>query len=122
MLMTKEQFKKELTEFDDYMMANHNMKSEFFRYPNGEFSEKTLKMIKDMGYKTVFWSLAYKDWEKDVVKGTDYAIDEVVNHIHNGAIILLHAVSKDNAEALSDIIDSLSSEGYTFESVKNLAF
>ena len=79
-------------------------------------------MIKDMGYKTVFWSLAFKDWEKDVIKGADYSVKEVCNHIHNGAIILLHAVSKDNAEALPLIIDNLNEEGYIFTNLDNLKF
>lgn len=116
------EFKEELTKLDDYMLENYKVKTKYFRYPNGEFSEKTLKMVKDMGYKTVFWSLAYKDWEKDVVKGTDYAVKEVVNHIHNGAIILLHAVSKDNADALPLIIDRLNEEGYVFGNLDNLKF
>ena len=116
------EFKEELTKFDDYMLENFKIRTGYFRYPNGEFSEKTLKIVKDMGYKTVFWSLAYKDWEKDVVKGADYAVKEVVDHIHNGAIILLHAVSSDNAEALPLIIERLNEEGYTFANLDNLKF
>ena len=116
------EFKEELTKFDDYMLEKFKIKTNYFRYPNGEFSEKTLKMVDDMGYKTVFWSLAYKDWEKDVVKGTDYAVNEVVNHIHNGAILLLHAVSRDNADALPVIIDRLNEEGYVFANLDNLKF
>lgn len=116
------EFKEELIKFDDYMMENYKTEITYFRYPNGEFSEKTLNMVKDMGYKTVFWSLAYKDWEKDVVKGTDHAVKEVVDHIHNGAIILLHAVSKDNADALPIIIDHLNEEGYVFSGLEKLEF
>lgn len=121
-ILSDTEFKEELTKFDDYMSEKYNTKTQYFRYPNGEFSEKTLKMIKDMGYKTVFWSLAYKDWEKDVVKGADYAVGEIVNHIHNGAIILLHAVSQDNANALPIIIDTLNEEGYNFKSLENIEF
>ncbi len=115
-----EKFKKELTEFDDYLFENHNIKTKFFRYPEGEFSERTIAMVKDMGYTTLFWSLAYKDWERDVVRGTDYAVSQVTNQIHNGAIILLHAVSSDNANALPHIIDALRNEGYIFSSVDEL--
>ena len=116
------EFKEELTKFDDYMLEKYKIRTNYFRYPNGEFSEKSLKMIDDMGYKTVFWSLAYKDWEKDAVKGTDYAVKEVTDHIHNGAIILLHAVSKDNKDALPLIIDRLNEEGYVFSNLDNLKF
>ena len=79
-------------------------------------------MAKDLGYKTAFWSVAYKDWDTSVTNGTDYAVNQVVNHIHNGAIILLHAVCKDNAEALGMIIDKLREEGYTFASLDSLSF
>lgn len=112
-----EQFKNELTEFDSYLYENFKVKSNYFRYPEGEFSEKTLAMINDLGYHTFFWSLAYKDWERDVTKGTDYAVAQVTDQIHNGAIILLHAVSPDNANALPVIIDTLRKEGYEFASL-----
>lgn len=115
-------FKEELSKLDDYLVENHGVKTTYFRFPNGEFSERSLKMVEDMGYKTVFWSVAYKDWERDVSRGTEYAVDNVVNHVHNGAILLLHAVSKDNAEALGQIIDTLRAEGYEFCSLDDLNF
>lgn len=111
---------EELKKIDDFLYENFKVKTKYFRYPNGEFSEKTLKTIKDSGYRTAFWSLAYKDWEKDVIKGASYAKNEVVNHIHNGAIILLHAVSKDNLDALPQIIDTLNEEGYVFANLDDL--
>lgn len=119
-LESVDEIKKELTEFDDYLYEHHNVKTRYFRYPEGEFSEKTLSVISDMGYTTVFWSLAYKDWERNVCRGTDYALSQVTNQIHNGAIILLHAVSDDNANALPLIIDKLREEGYTFRSLDEL--
>ena len=115
-----EKFKSELTLFDDYLNEKHGIKTKFFRYPSGEFSQRSLEMIKDMGYTTVFWSLAYKDWERDVSHGSAYAVSEVSEHIHNGAIILLHAVSKDNADALPAIIDALKQENYKFVSLNEL--
>ena len=115
-------FKEELTKLDDYLAEKHGTKTVYFRYPNGEFSERSLKMVDDMGYKTVFWSTTYKDWERNVSKGADYAYDNIVNHVHDGAILLLHAVSKDNAEALGRIIDTLRAEGYTFCSLDDLNF
>lgn len=115
-------FKEELTKLDDYLAEKHGVKTSYFRYPNGEFSERSLKMVDDMGYKTVFWSTTYKDWERNVSRGADYAYDNIVNHVHDGAILLMHAVSKDNAEALGRIIDALRAEGYTFCSLDDLNF
>lgn len=92
----------------------------FFRFPSGRYTERNLYLIRKMGYRNIFWSMAYKDWEVDNQPGKDYAYNHVMENHHPGAIILLHAVSRSNAEALADIIDSLDQEGYRFASLYEL--
>ena len=92
--------------------------TKFFRPPAGNFDQKSLEVVKALGYVPLFWSVAYKDW--DHKNGIEFAVQEVCKNIHNGAIILLHAVSSDNAQALSSIIDKLQDEGYVFTSTKEL--
>jgi len=92
----------------------------FFRPPMGEYSARTLQITQDCGYKTIFWSFAYVDWLVDEQPATQTAYNEIVAHMHNGAIPLLHAVSKANAEALGDVIDTLRAEGFTFLSLYDL--
>lgn len=92
----------------------------YLRPPRGIFSERTLAVTKELGYTNVFWSLAYKDWETNRQKGWKYAYDQVMKRVHPGAIMLLHTVSKDNAEALGKIIDDLRKQGYTFHSLDEL--
>ena len=87
----------------------------FLRPPRGIFSERTLAVGQDLGYVHVFWSVAYKDWETNRQRGADYAFRQVTEQLHPGAVILLHAVSRDNAEALGSIIDEARKRGYTFE-------
>ncbi|SDB81055.1 delta-lactam-biosynthetic de-N-acetylase [Shouchella lonarensis] len=94
----------------------------YLRPPRGEFSERTLMKTKELGYTNVFWSLAYKDWDPDRQKGGDYAYEQVMKRIHPGAIMLVHAVSSDNAEALPRIIDECHKLGYTFRSLDDLSF
>ena len=89
----------------------------FFRPPMGEYSERTLKLTSDMGYTNVFWSFAYKDWETNNQKGTGYAYNQIMDGVHDGAILLLHAVSKDNTEILDKVIKDLKAQGYTFKSL-----
>lgn len=89
----------------------------FFRPPEGEFNKESLMTVKELGYKTFFWSIAYVDWNTNKQKGMEYAYNSVMNNIHNGAIILMHTVSKDNLMALPKIIDDLRSNGYI---IKNL--
>ncbi len=87
------------------------------RPPMGEFSERSLAVTRDLGLKTVLWSFAYVDWQKDAVYGAQYAYDCIMPYIHDGAVILLHAVSKDNADVLERIITDLQAQGYTFKSL-----
>lgn len=89
----------------------------FFRPPAGEYSERTLQITKDLGYKTIFWSMAYKDWDVNNQPGKEAAYNHVVSNHHPGAIILFHAVSSSNTEALDDIIKYLKGQGYEFASL-----
>lgn len=92
----------------------------YLRPPRGIFSERTLAVTNDLGYTNVFWSLAYKDWETNQQKGWKYAYDNVMKRVHPGAILLLHTVSKDNADALGKVIDDLRKQGYSFHSLDEL--
>ena len=92
----------------------------YFRAPKGEFSERTLAVTKDMGYKNIFWSSAYADWDPNQCLGAVVAKEKIVSQLHNGNIILMHAVSKDNADALESIINEAKSLGFTFKSLDNL--
>lgn len=89
----------------------------YFRPPRGEYSERTLRLTADLGYTSVFWSFAYKDWDVNDQKGTDYAYEQIKKGVHDGAVLLLHAVSKDNAAVLDRVIKDLKSEGYCFRSL-----
>ena len=86
----------------------------YFRPPMGKFSEFSLKLTNDLGYKSIFWSLAYKDFDVKNQPLKEKAENTILSRIHNGAIILLHAVSKTNAEILDNILSTLKSQGYEF--------
>lgn len=92
----------------------------YLRPPRGIFSERTLQVTWELGYINVFWSAAYKDWDVNAQKGADYAYQKVVSQLHPGAVLLLHAISKDNAEALGAIIDEAHRQGYEFKSLDAL--
>ena len=94
--------------------------SKFVRPPRGEYNSESQRVLAENGYTSVFWSLAYVDWYKDKFNGNDYSYNKVMNKIHNGAIILMHTVSKDNMVDLRKIIDKLNEEGYVFSRVDML--
>ena len=104
----------EVSKMHSYIKENFNYTMTLFRPPMGEFSERTLALTQSLGYKSVFWSFAYVDWDSQKQMGTDKAYKKVVSCLHNGAIYLLHAVSKDNAEILGPFIDEAKKEGYGF--------
>lgn len=87
----------------------------FLRPPSGAFSEKTLAETKNLGYRTVFWSMAHRDWLVNDQPGQAASYKHVTDNIHNGAVILLHSVSKSNTQALEDIIKELKTKGYNFK-------
>jgi peptidoglycan-N-acetylmuramic acid deacetylase len=111
----------EIKALHDAVLDKFAYKMNYFRTPNGEFSQSVLSIINSLGYSCVFWSFAYRDWEIDNQKGADYAFDKVIKGVHNGCILLLHAVSKDNKDALPSIIDELRNKGYIFSSLNNIS-
>lgn len=111
---------EELQGFDDYVREYYGYSSPFFRFPEGKYSDSALELVNYYGYTCVFWSVAYADWDIDNQKGVQYAFDTVTSRLHPGAVILLHAVSPDNAGALANIIDYAKAQGYTFRSLEQL--
>lgn len=119
--ISDEQIRKELDEVKS-AVAGVTGQTEmiYLRPPRGIFSDRTLRVTRELGYINVFWSAAYKDWDVNAQKGADYAYQKVVSQLHPGAVLLLHAISKDNAEALGAIIDEAHRQGYEFKSLDAL--
>lgn len=109
----EEQVNKEITTLHDYVKDNFSYEMTLFRFPMGEFSERTLKQVSELGYTSVFWSFAYQDWDMNKQPTPEEAFNTVTKSTHNGGIYLLHAVSKANADALGRIIDYWQQQGYT---------
>lgn len=119
--VSDERLKKELNsvrEETERLTGQKNVT--YLRAPRGIFSERTLALSQNLGYTNVFWSLAFVDWHINNQRGWQYAYNNIMRQIHPGAILLLHTVSKDNAEALEKAINDLQEEGYTFRSLDHL--
>lgn len=94
--------------------------SSFMRPPEGIYSERTLAVIKDLGYRPVFWSFAYRDWETDKQPTEKEAMDKIMGQIHPGSVLLLHTVSKTNTDILGNLIDNIRDRGYRIGSLDEL--
>lgn len=108
-------FNKEFTDVEDKFkeLTGKDM-PKFFRPPMGQYSEKSLAMTKDLGYKTVFWSFAYGDYEPSNQPSPYEGKKNILDHLHDGSILLLHAISKTNADILGEVIDEARKSGYEF--------
>lgn len=116
-----ESFRKELEGVEvKYKEITGQDIPKFYRPPQGKYSESNLKHAEELGYTTVFWSLAYVDWYDAQQPSHDYAYSKLIPRIHPGAIILLHSNSKTNAEILDSLINKYKEMGYRFESLYHL--
>ena len=120
--ITRTQMKDEIETTENELRTNFGYCAKFFRFPAGEYSESALDLVQSLGYCSVFWSVAYDDWDVDNQHGKDYAVRTVTSRLHPGAVILLHAVSRDNAEGLGEIIDRARDEGYVFRPLSAYPF
>ena len=114
-------FEQELTQLEALFEEITGQKmSKFYRPPQGIYSEENLKMAKDLGYKTVFWSLAYVDWNNDSQPTDEYAFSKLLPRSHNGMVVLLHSTSATNARILDELLTKWEEMGYTFSSIDKL--
>ena len=108
---------QEIEGLDNYLRQKFGYSAPFFRFPEGACSESALDLVQNLEFKSVFWSSAYADWDTTNLKGSRYAFDTVTSRLHPGCVLLLHAVSQDNADALGEIIDYAHSQGYKFKAL-----
>lgn len=120
-ISSEESFREELDCLEKlYESTTGEKMLKIYRPPQGRYSEANLQMASDMGYTTVFWSLAYVDWYEDQQPGREEAFKKLIPRIHPGAIVLLHSTSTTNAEILDELICKWKEMGYEFKSVKEL--
>lgn len=120
-LSDKAAFSQELTDLEAlYKETVGQELPKYYRPPQGIYSEENLKMAQELGYKTLFWSLAYVDWNNDAQPTREAAFAKLLPRTHNGAVVLLHSTSKTNAEILGELIDKWKAMGYRFGTLEEL--
>lgn len=120
-ISSMESFRKELEDLEVvFQDITGTDMARFYRPPQGKYSVNNLKMAKDLGYKTVFWSLAYVDWYNDKQPTKEQAFKKLIGRIHPGAVVLLHSTSKTNSEILDELLTKWEGMGYTFGTLDEL--
>jgi len=119
--LTKEEIAKEIHGLEaEYEKATGEKMAPYFRPPEGAYSDAALKTVKELGYFTVFWSVAYADWDNAKQPSPDDALRTLEKLVHPGAVILLHPTSETNVKILAEFIDRMKKAGYRFAGLEEL--
>ncbi len=120
-IANKEDFAKELQAVEDlYKEITGEEMLHYYRPPQGKYSLENLKMAKELGYKTFFWSLAYVDWYQNDQPTHEQAFSKLLPRIHPGAIVLLHNTSQTNGEIIDELLTKWEEMGYRFGTLEEL--
>ncbi len=119
--LVKEEFFAEMTALEDIVREKCGVEvAKFYRPPRGEFSEQSLTWAEEMGYKTVFWSFAYADWDNKKLPSHQSILKKAEENMHNGGILLLHSASNANVEIIEDLIKMYKEKGYEFRTLDKI--
>ena len=120
-ISSMESFRKELEYVETaYQKTTGKEMTKYYRPPQGKYSTENLRMAKELGYKSFFWSLAYVDWYQDNQPSKEEAFDKLIGRIHPGAIVLLHSTSSTNAEILDELLTKWEEMGYQVRPLKEI--
>jgi peptidoglycan-N-acetylmuramic acid deacetylase len=110
--LTIEESYQDALGMQEALRTDYNYEMRLFRFPEGQFSEQSLALMQSMGYKSLFWSFAYADWDTSNQPTKEAAMERILQYLHPGEIMLLHSVSSTNAAILGDLIDEIRARGY----------
>lgn len=115
--LDNDKVKEEIMKLHVTVFEKFGYEMKYLRPPKVEFSQRTLYLSKSLGYTTVMWSFAYDDWDENKQGRENYAKEKILSNTHNGAVILLHANSKDNTNILDETIKEIKKQGYEFKTL-----
>ncbi|MGA9174542.1 MAG: polysaccharide deacetylase family sporulation protein PdaB [Thermoactinomyces sp.] len=115
----EQQIRTQIGKADTILTKLTGKKPKLIRFPNGDFDKRVLRIASQMGYTTIQWDTDSLDWMNP---GKEKIVKRVLNKVHPGDIILMHASDscRQTHEALPEIIDSLRKQGYQFVTVSEL--
>lgn len=115
--ISDEEIKKEVMTLHNAVYEKFGYEMKYFRPPKGEFSERVIDVVNNLGYTTVMWSAAYDDWDNEKQNREEYGKSKIIDNVHNGCVLLLHSTSKDNSVILDDVIKKIKEMGYEFKNI-----
>lgn len=120
-VLSVEELKNEIEKAEGFVFEKTGVTmKKYFRPPEGTFSPQLLDNCASLGYKTVFWSNAYADWDNKNQKDTEWAYQKIMSSLHDGMVLLLHPNSSTNAAILPRLIADIRAAGYEFGNLDEL--
>ena len=120
-IASEDKFREELELVSDkYQDITGVELNHFYRPPQGKYNLNNLEMAQKLGYKTIFWSLAYVDWNVDAQPTKEEALAKLTGRVHPGAVVLLHNTSRTNGEVLDELLTKWEQMGYRFGTLEDL--
>lgn len=118
---TREEIENDLSALETLYEEKTGQKmKKYFRFPEGKYSENSLKIISELGYSTFFWSFAYEDWNNGKQMPPEKALKKILDNTHNGAIFLFHPTSDTNVKILNALIKEWKNQGFRFGTLDEL--
>ncbi len=114
----EEKIKEEILLCTDILEKITGVKISLFRPPYGEYNSTTIKIAKNLQYKTIQWDVDSLDWKKSMTK--EDIFKRVTKKTTNGSIILFHNDTLYTQEVLPDILENLTSNGFQCVKVSEL--
>lgn len=119
--ITEDQKQPEIEKTQALLFNLTHKKNTLFRFPGGCYDQDAISLTKKNGLQPIQWDVVGDDGFND---NTQSIIDNVVNHVQNGSIIVMHMNGYPNdpktSEALPKIITTLKQRGYGFVTVSEL--
>ena len=120
--LSNDAMKSNLKSLDDQFEALTGVKmAKYFRFPEGRYNKEKVALCNSLGYRSVFWSAAYADWDNNAQANADWAFKKLISQTHPGAIYLLHPTSKTNADIMERLIDAWYEMGYKIGSITDIS-
>lgn len=105
----------ELSATDTILTPMYHQNIQLFRPPYGGVNVAVKQNADTLGLKLLLWDVDPRDWSEPA---TDELVRRVVNATTDRADILLHSNHLATVRALPKIIETLTSQGYTFETLR----
>lgn len=115
--LSEDAIRDEISYVNDKVFELTGIKPKYFRAPYGDYDNKLMTVLEDMGMTGVQWSIDSLDWKGLSAK---QIYDRVVPKAKSGDIVLFHNNSDNILEALPIVLAGLKDAGFKFVKLSEL--